>query len=86
MLRAKITPVIDPETGAIVVTIEWIDAETREFQKTEQFQIMPNRVGSSYVSSVQVEQCLDVAPYWIDEKGLRHFVAHCETAAIGATV
>lgn len=84
MLRAKITPAIEAD-GSILVRVEWIDDETRETQRAEEFRVKPDRIGCSFVSELVFSDEPHVSiPYFVDEEGRRHFRARAETARVGA--
>jgi hypothetical protein len=88
-LRPKITHAADA-LGAITVTIEWLTVdESSNVVKDEAgqplvayrevFKQLPTAAGKGYVSQVGCcEAQADLPPFFLDAKGLRHFVVTAE--------
>lgn len=86
-VRAKVTPTLID--AGIRVIIEWVNVENEQVGEvlgTEEFSIAINRMGSSYVSRIAVEQASELpATFWIDERGKRHFSLLAEAGVVGVT-
>jgi hypothetical protein len=82
MIRAKITPTPTAE-GNTNVRIDWIEILPGEqpgaVKFSEEFQLSPQRSGSSYVSRLCVDQHHEqLGTFWLDEAGRRHLVMVAE--------
>lgn len=88
-LRSKTTVTKDPD-GAIRLKIEWlvvIDNQLQEVQATEEFRIMPEQFGASYISRAVFpeENCGQFleGTFWVDKQGRRHFYMSAKSGNMG---
>jgi hypothetical protein len=84
MLRAKITA--KPKRGFVHVTVDWVDVVENVVgatQFTEEFRVSKEIPVCGYVSRVAfTEAVVSPGTFWLDEKGLRHFLLQADPGHI----